>query len=140
MLDKQDYKGGMESTPRSNAEESNCRDFARRLEGDEIKGHYIMNEDGSVREGYNLREWAESFEISNRIIQKTKIGKVEVSTVFLGLDHSYGGGPPQLFETMVFGGKLDHETVRYATLEDAKVGHMKMVWQVRARGRNDVRR
>jgi hypothetical protein len=30
------------------------------------------------------------------------LGVVVVSTVFLGLDHSFGEGPPLLFETMVF--------------------------------------
>lgn len=72
MLDKRDYNGGVEHEPRSNVEESNCRDFSRRLEGNEINGHYVLNEDGSVREVYNLREWAESFKTANHVMLSRK--------------------------------------------------------------------
>ena len=66
-------------------------------------------------------------------IQDENIGDCEiVSTTFLGLDHSYGVGDPVLFETMVFGGKLDQEQVRYTSWEDAKKGHKKMLEKVRA--------
>lgn len=146
MLDKQDYNEGMEnetSLPRSRVEEAACRDFARRLEGNEIKGYYVMAADGTTREVYNLLEWAQWVEAANRLVQKTKIGTVEVSTVFLGLDYNFGGEPPALFETMVFGGRLDQQQVRYATLDEAKTGHEKLVRHVRAnryREANDVRR
>lgn len=52
----------------------------------------------------------------------------EVSTVWLGLDHSYGGAPI-IFETMVFGNAhpLDQHQVRYATEAEALAGHAKMV-------------
>ena len=52
--------------------------------------------------------------------------------VFLGLDHQYGEGPPVLFETMVFGGELDQEQVRYHTWEEAAAGHAAMVERVKA--------
>ena len=56
----------------------------------------------------DVLKWATFFEkASNRIVCKTEIGNAIVSTVFLGLDHSWGGGPPLLFETMVFGGSFD---------------------------------
>jgi hypothetical protein len=35
-----------------------------------------------------------------------------VSTVFLGLNHTFNGGRPVLFETMIFGGPLDGEMER----------------------------
>ncbi len=65
-------------------------------------------------------------------VGKTTIGAVDVSTVFLGLDHGYGDGPPVLFETMVFGGPLDGEQVRYKTWEQAEAGHTAMVQTVQA--------
>jgi len=34
--------------------------------------------------------------------QFTRVGPYFVSTIFLGLDHQWGNGPPILFETMVF--------------------------------------
>jgi hypothetical protein len=65
-------------------------------------------------------------------IAKDAIGDVEVSTVFLGIDRSFGSGPPLLFETMVFGGELDDEQERYSTEAEALAGHAAMVRRVRA--------
>lgn len=50
---------------------------------------------------------------------------VSVSTVFLGMDHSFGGGPPLLFETMIFGGNHDRYHERYSTWAEAEAGHEK---------------
>ena len=53
---------------------------------------------------------------------------MEVSTVFLGLDHnSYCGGPPAIFETMVFGGEYDEYQERYSTWDEAELGHKEIV-------------
>jgi hypothetical protein len=75
----------------------------------------------------DLLEWAKSFESSDRVVAKTKKDMVEISTVFLGLDHSFGQGPPLLFESMVFGGEDDGEMVRYSTWEEAETGHKLLV-------------
>lgn len=49
---------------------------------------------------------------------------VEVSTVWLGLDHNWWPDrPPKIFETMIFGGDLDLERWRYSTEEEARAGH-----------------
>ena len=69
-----------------------------------------------------------------RRVDKDCIGDVEVSTVFLGLDHQYGSGPPILFETMVFGGPLDGEQERCSTWEEAEAMHAAMVERVKAAG------
>lgn len=53
--------------------------------------------------------------------------EVEVSTVFLGIDHNWLDGPPLLFETMVFGGPLDGEQDHYSTWTEAEAGHAAMV-------------
>ena len=58
-------------------------------------------------------------------------GDVHVSTVWLGLDHSFGEGPPLIFETLVFGGPLDGEMDRYSTLEQARAGHAAMLERVK---------
>lgn len=78
-----------------------------------------------------LMEWGKWFETANRIIRQTNIGKVKISTVFLGLDHRFGDGPPLLFETMVFGGELDQEQERYSTWDEAEAGHEEMVKRVK---------
>ena len=77
-------------------------------------------------------EWARWMEKAKRHVAKTTIGKVWVSTVFLGLDHQWGQGKPILFETMVFGGKLDQEQQRYCTWTEAVKGHKAMVKRVKA--------
>lgn len=79
----------------------------------------------------DLTSWAMQFESADRAVAKTKIGEVKISTVFLGLDPSFGGGDPLLFETIVFGGELDGEQDRYSTWEEAEAGHHAMVDKVK---------
>jgi hypothetical protein len=52
-----------------------------------------------------------------------------VSTVWLGLDHSFGDGPPLIYETMVFktGSHSDEDMLRYPTRGEAAEGHANMV-------------
>lgn len=55
---------------------------------------------------------------------------VWVSTVFLQLDHSFDGGAPVLFETMVFGAPDNFSDLycrRYHTWEQAAAGHEEVV-------------
>jgi hypothetical protein len=60
---------------------------------------------------------------------------VLVSTVFLGVDHNFGDGPPILYETMVFGGPCGGQMRRYSTWEEAERGHMRVCKIVRRRAR-----
>lgn len=54
-----------------------------------------------------------------------------ISTVFLGLDHSFSTeGPPILFETMVFNGPLHGDMDRYETWDAAITGHEATVKRV----------
>jgi len=60
---------------------------------------------------------------------------IRVSTVFLGLDHGFGGTlGPIFFETMVFcnikGLKLGDQMDRYGTWDEAVAGHNKIVTEV----------
>ncbi len=65
-----------------------------------------------------------------------KAGKYRVSTIFLSADYSNGYGPPQLFETMVFGrGPLDQEQERYSSLDAAEAGHKAWVEKCKAAAR-----
>ena len=84
--------------------------------------------DGHEAKPCNMRTWAEH---GLPRVALTKIGAVDISTVFLGLDHSNGEGPPLLFETMIFGGPLDEEQRRYTTWDEAEAGHAEMVERVR---------
>lgn len=81
----------------------------------------------------DLRTWASQFENADaRRVAKYDEGGVEVSTVFLGLNHAWGGGPPLWFETMVFGGPLDGEQERCTTFDEAERQHAEMVERVKA--------
>lgn len=84
----------------------------------------------------DLLTWAEWFETKNRRVASDMIGDVKVSTIFLALDHSFGSGPPLLFETMVFGGPLDQEQTRCATWEEAEAMHAAMVARVKDQAAN----
>jgi hypothetical protein len=90
----------------------------------------------------DLIEWA--IKLANpkyKIIKQELVGEYQVSTVWLGLDHSYGIGPPLIFETMVFG-FIDKQTTRrdtvdegerYSTVYEAEEGHARYVkkWEER---------
>jgi hypothetical protein len=56
---------------------------------------------------------------------------VTVSTVFLAMNHGFGGDP-LWFETLVFGGAMDDEMRRYATWNEAVQGHNEVVEEVEA--------
>lgn len=61
-----------------------------------------------------------------------------VSTVWLGLNHNWGAGPPLIFETVVFeslDGPGDLDMARYATEAEAVSGHALIVkrWRVKVR-------
>ena len=97
---------------------------------------YRLNPDRStsVIDGPDpLMTWARAFESEDRRVAFTQLAPgVEVSTVFLGLDHEFlGDGPPLLFETMIFGGPLDGEQWRYASYDDAMTGHQMAVSKAR---------
>lgn len=86
---------------------------------------YILNGKRPEACGDLLR-WARWMETADRHVAQTQIGDVWVSTVFIGLDHNFFGGPPVLFETMAFVNQISAETLafaRYSTWEEAEAGH-----------------
>ena len=91
------------------------------------QGHWILKGKKCVK--CDLMTWAKFIENGDRsrIIQQTKIQGILVSTVFLGIDHNFGNGPPSLFETMVFGGAMDEHQERYPTWRKAYNNHWVLV-------------
>jgi hypothetical protein len=68
-----------------------------------------------------------------RTLITTEFGRVEISTVFLVLDHSFvDGDVPVLWESMIFGGPDDLAARRYRSRAEAVAGHAAMVAQCRA--------
>lgn len=82
--------------------------------------------------------WAKLFEdLAYKRIEITRLWHGgRVSTVWLGIDHSFDDGSPLIFETMVFGGRDwgDLDCARYSTFAEAYAGHLTMVdqWRWRA--------
>lgn len=102
---------------------------------------YVSEPPGVVRAVADVLEWGRWFEGTadvpfaeggRRVAEDWPQPDVRVSTVFLGLDHSFGFGPPLLFESMIFG--IDGDTYQewYTTYDQAKEGHARAV--ARAKG------
>lgn len=71
-----------------------------------------------------VQEWERIWRCSDRHVDLTDLGSLgRISTVYLGLNHAFGEGPPIIFETMIFGGPMDEYMDRYSTEEEAIAGH-----------------
>jgi hypothetical protein len=109
-------------------------------------GLYILDERGEpVPEPDTVKwgEWLESaYKTGSRRLASDTIGPYYVSTVFLDVDHQFlDGGPPVLWETIIFGTEEEfeiipgkrrrvHKTVdmfRYTSRAEALAGHAKAV-------------
>jgi hypothetical protein len=103
-------------------------------------GQYVLDENGEAVPASGLLEWGQWMEehSKDRILAKDKVGNMEVSTVFLGLDQGRifllgreGIDPttykPTLWETMIFGGAYDLHQLRYTSRAEALEGHKKIV-------------
>lgn len=85
---------------------------------------YYILDDNHVPVAVDMMTWATSFDRRPHVGRDTVRGAM-VSTVFLGLNHNWiPGGPPHIFETMVFGDPdYDQFQRRYSTWDEAKGGH-----------------
>jgi len=97
--------------------------------------HYTLDKDNkTVLKAETIEDWANWFEhADNRLLQQTQVRAARVSTVFLGIDHSFDTSEeatPILFETMIFGGAYDQFQWRYTTAEEALSDHEKIVKMV----------
>jgi hypothetical protein len=101
-----------------------------RRSADNPLGRYILDGTEAIPWPYEAPDpawlaWAYWFEGEhNRLVAWDEVTEgVSVSTIFLGLDHQWGNGPPMLFETMTFGPYGGGEQYRYPTWDDAWAGH-----------------
>lgn len=137
-------------------QEAERKNLARAMETIRTRPmYYRLNADKSVSpivgrlgdENSATMEWAREFEkFQDRIVAHDDVDGRLVSTVFLGLDHGFGSGPPVLFETMVFSNETKtfrwsthereyHEELdqrRYCTWAEAVAGHAEILAETRA--------
>lgn len=71
----------------------------------------------------DIWEWAHLFHSADRHVAHTELDGITVSTVWLGLDHSFDGRVPLIYETMIFGGAHDEYQYRYPNKDAALAGH-----------------
>ena len=86
---------------------------------------YILDENNKPVKSTSVIEAAEWLEnnLERKAVKQDHIGDIFISTVFLGLDHSWKSNTPILWETMIFGGDHDQYQERYTSYEDALEGH-----------------
>lgn len=77
----------------------------------------------------SLAEYAQSMHLKpNRIVRQHQINELLVSTIFTGIDYSFGSGEQRLFETMIFGMEDDiHPKWQHATWHEAVEKHAEIV-------------
>ena len=96
-----------------------------------MKGWYTIDENGKHQPA-TIDEYSAWDVGGKRQIARDELADgVTVSTVFLGLDHQFGNGPPLLYETMIFGGPHDQWQDRYTSRKDAERGHRAAVRMAR---------
>lgn len=95
-----------------------------------LDNHYIWDRVSPPKLCHDFIEWGESFQKNSRIVALDYFGvddESRISTVFLGIDHSYWGGAvePILFETMIFDVDDEYEGFqeRYHSAAEALIGH-----------------
>ena len=80
----------------------------------------------------SILEWAVWFEAGKQRCLDEDVCGIRVSTIFLGVDHSFGeGGPPILWETMTFGDDEMGQERCSGTWEQAEEMHKRIVKSVR---------
>lgn len=76
-------------------------------------------------------DFREDFDWETRFNLKTQIGNYKVSTVDLGIDHSFGFGKPLYYETMIFSDNarnpFEYYQDRYTTQKEAIKGHLEAI-------------
>lgn len=94
--------------------------------------YYKLDENNEPVPVADVMEWSKWMaEHSNRVAYD-KIRDAEVSTIFLGINHSWNDTAPVLWETMVFGGPFPNECSRYASHRMALAGHAAAVARLRS--------
>jgi hypothetical protein len=89
--------------------------------------YYVLDKNNNPKP-VSVDRWAFTFEHSRRVVKQETVGGIYISTIFLGIDYSFGmGGPPLVFETMAFDPTEEITCRRYSTWNEAVAGHQEIV-------------
>lgn len=102
--------------------------------------YYTLDENHNPVPTEDILVWGR-FREKHKRVALDHLSDCWLSTVFLGIDHSFGDhGPPILFETMAFKGKYDGHGIgdeimqeRYATWDEAVAGHTRILKELQKR-------
>ncbi|MDO8628454.1 MAG: hypothetical protein Q7R56_01740 [Nanoarchaeota archaeon] len=83
---------------------------------------YYLTKNKLVKATTDIKKWNKAMSSMGRKVKQENIKKYHISTVFLGLDHGFGG-KPTFFETMIFGTGESNPCRRYTTWKQAEKGH-----------------
>lgn len=91
---------------------------------------FILDEHGEPKRAKTMEEWMLGHSNwEKHRVAFDKVGEAEISTVFR---HVSCNNPPDLWETMVFGGPFDHLTERCAgSREQAEAMHARVLEKVK---------
>lgn len=95
---------------------------------------WVLDEDNKPVKARSIVEWGEFMQGDMRVVARQTVRPgVNVSTVFLGINHQWQRGhPPVLFETMVFRSDGTCRVAgRYETWAKAVIGHVDVVQEER---------
>lgn len=97
---------------------------------------YILDPKGRVVQVQDLIEWGNWYggKDNRRLAKDVLDNGVEVSTVFLAMDHSFtysGNNRPVLWELMIFGGEYDQYQERFRCRREARKRHKEVVERLR---------
>jgi hypothetical protein len=93
----------------------------------------------------SMQSWATLRETDSYVVLKQEDAKDGswVSTVWIGIDHSFGGKKPLIFETMVFPSRDNLDPTdcrRYPTKKEALAGHSEIMKSIEERPKHHLRK
>lgn len=90
--------------------------------------YFVLDERGEPLLERDIEAWSRWFERADRGVARTVVTpEIAVLTTFSGVNEATETETPLLFESRVFGGALDGETVQHGRRAEAIAGHAVLV-------------
>lgn len=96
------------------------RDLMERIKDRVNNRYFVRGDDGTAIRVDSIDDAVASMGYTEA---RDTLGETIISTVFLGVNHQFGDGPPLLWETLALRPDRTLVVERYSTLADAVEGH-----------------